>query len=93
MYRGRRPSQSAPGLILLPEPSFTQEGDMSLSKNLSIRRKAASANSTRSAYLRKQIEFELSAYCRSEAWGFSSWYELDNWLATKDKNNVSSKGN
>ena len=66
---------------------------MSISKNLSIRRKAASLNSTRSAYLRKQIEFELSAYCRSEARGFNSWYELDNWLAARDKNNVSFKGN
>lgn len=66
---------------------------MITSKNQSIRRKAASLNTVRSAYLRKQIEFELSAYCRSEARGFNSWYELDNWLATRDKNNISSKGN
>ncbi len=66
---------------------------MSMSKNLFIRRKAASLNSTRSAYLRKQIELELSAYCRAEAKGFNSWYELDNWLANRDKNNISSKGN
>lgn len=66
---------------------------MSISNNHSPRSKAARMRNPPSLALRKQIEFELAAYCKSETRGFNSWYELDNWLVTKDKNNSSAKGN
>lgn len=66
---------------------------MRLSNHDQTRNKTVRLNKSQSAYLQKKIELELCDYCKSEARGFSSWYELDCWLAIKAENNSSTRRN
>ncbi len=60
---------------------------MRLDNHDRTRSKIVRPNSLQSAYSQKKIELALCDYCKAEARGFSSWYELDCWLATEAENN------
>jgi hypothetical protein len=50
---------------------------MRLSKENQTHGKTVRKGSSPSLHMQKKIELELSDYCKSEARGFSSWYELE----------------